>query len=95
MVADVLRLSRENTNVISFDVSVHEKRHATKICLSALSALIEAVGDIEGLHGDVDTVRPRLVRRELTPSEVLAKGPSTSLHRPFGASLICPCAMIK
>ncbi len=41
--ADVLRLSRENTNVISFDVSVHEKRQATKECLSALSALLAAV----------------------------------------------------
>ena len=40
---DVLRLSRENTNVISFDVSVHEKRQVTKACLSALSALLEAV----------------------------------------------------
>lgn len=37
--SEVLRLSRENTNVISFDVSVHEKRYATKECLSALSAL--------------------------------------------------------
>jgi hypothetical protein len=41
--ADVLRLSRENTNVISFDVSVHEKRQATKECLSALSALLAAI----------------------------------------------------
>ena len=41
--SDVLRLSRENTNVISFDVSVHEKRHVTKECLSALSALLAAV----------------------------------------------------
>ncbi len=40
---DVLRLSRENTNVISFDVSVHEKRRVTKECLAALSALEEAV----------------------------------------------------
>lgn len=39
----VLRLSRENTNVISFDVSVHEKRQVTKECLAALSALLEAV----------------------------------------------------
>jgi hypothetical protein len=40
---DVLRLSRENTNVISFDVSVHEKRLVTKQCLAALSALLDAV----------------------------------------------------
>lgn len=40
---DVLRLSRENTNVISFDVSVHEKRRVTKACVAALSALLEAV----------------------------------------------------
>jgi len=40
---DVLRLSRENTNVISFDVSVHEKRLVTKRCLAALSALVDAV----------------------------------------------------
>jgi len=37
--AVVLRLSRENSNVISFDVSVHEKQQATKACLHALSAL--------------------------------------------------------
>ncbi len=40
---DVLRLSRQNSNVISFDVSVHEKRQATKQCLAALSALLAAV----------------------------------------------------
>jgi hypothetical protein len=40
---DVLRLSRENTNVISFDVSVHEKRLATKECVAALAALQEVV----------------------------------------------------
>ena len=40
---EVLRLSRENSNVISFDVSIHEKRHATKECLSALSALSAAI----------------------------------------------------
>ncbi|MBI3782643.1 MAG: hypothetical protein HY270_04505 [Deltaproteobacteria bacterium] len=40
---DVLRLSRENSNVISFDVSVHEKRQVTKECLTALSALLEAL----------------------------------------------------
>lgn len=43
VLADVLRLSRENTNVISFEVSVHEKRHVTKDCLAALSALERAV----------------------------------------------------
>ncbi len=43
VLADVLRLSRENTNVISLDVSIHEKRQATKQCLSALSALSAAV----------------------------------------------------
>jgi FAD/FMN-containing dehydrogenase len=40
---EVLRLSRENANVISFDVSIHEKRHATKDCLAALSALLAAI----------------------------------------------------
>jgi hypothetical protein len=43
VVSEVLRLSRENTNVISFDVSIHEKRRATKDCLNALSALASAV----------------------------------------------------
>jgi len=43
MAVEVLRLSRENTNVISFDVSIHEKRHATKDCLAALSALLAAI----------------------------------------------------
>lgn len=41
--ADVLRLSRENTNVISFDVSIHEKHDKTKQCLAALTALLAAV----------------------------------------------------
>jgi len=43
VLAQVLHLSRENTNVISFDVSVHEKRLVTKECLAALAALLEAV----------------------------------------------------
>ncbi|HVN85741.1 MAG TPA: hypothetical protein VMW17_12940 [Candidatus Binatia bacterium] len=42
--AEIIRLSRQNSNVISFDVSVHEKRKATKDCLSALAALSAAVG---------------------------------------------------
>lgn len=41
--AEVVRLSRQNTNVISFDVSVHEKRHVTQDCLAALSALLATV----------------------------------------------------
>jgi len=40
---EALRLSRENSNVISFDVSVHEKRQVTKQCLAALSGLQEAL----------------------------------------------------
>ncbi|HSQ02704.1 MAG TPA: MCP four helix bundle domain-containing protein [Burkholderiales bacterium] len=43
LAADVVRLSRENSNVISTDVSVHEKRQATKACLAALAALSAAV----------------------------------------------------
>jgi hypothetical protein len=43
ILADVLRLSRENSNVISFDVSIHEKRLVTKKCLAALSELLAEV----------------------------------------------------
>lgn len=39
----MIRLSRLNTNVISFDVSVHEKRTATRACLDALAALRSAI----------------------------------------------------
>jgi hypothetical protein len=45
MEAEVIRLSRLNTNVISFDVSTHEKRTATQACLDALAALR---GSIQG-----------------------------------------------
>ena len=41
--AEVVKLSRENTNVRSFDVSVHEKRTAMRACLDALAALRDAV----------------------------------------------------
>ena len=41
--AEVIRLSRENSNVISFDVSTHEKRTATQACLDALAALRDSV----------------------------------------------------
>lgn len=43
IVDEVLKLSRENTNVRSFDVSVHEKRTVTRECLDALAALRTAV----------------------------------------------------
>jgi hypothetical protein len=42
-VAEVIRLSRLNTNVISFDVSTHEKRTATEVCLKALTDLRAAI----------------------------------------------------
>jgi len=41
--AEVVRLSRENTNVRSFDVSVHEKSAATRDCIAALAALRASV----------------------------------------------------
>jgi hypothetical protein len=41
--AEVIRLSRENSNVISFDVSTHEKRTATRACLDALADLRSAI----------------------------------------------------
>ncbi len=43
LAAEVIRFSRRNSNVISFDVSVHEKRQATKECLAALAALSAAI----------------------------------------------------
>jgi hypothetical protein len=43
MEAEVIRLSRLNTNVISFDVSTHEKRTATQACLDALAALRDSI----------------------------------------------------
>jgi Four helix bundle sensory module for signal transduction len=41
--AEVIRLSRLNTNVISVDVSIHEKRTATRACLDALADLRSAI----------------------------------------------------
>ena len=40
---EVIRLSRLNTNVISIDVSTHEKRAATRACLDALADLRSVV----------------------------------------------------
>jgi hypothetical protein len=42
--AEVLRLSRENTNVRSFALSVHEKSDASAACGEALRALAAGVG---------------------------------------------------
>ncbi len=41
--AEVIRLSRLNTNVKSVDVSIHEKRTATRACLDALGDLRSAI----------------------------------------------------
>ena len=41
--AEVVRLSRENTNVRSFDLSIHEKRTATERFRAALAALVDGV----------------------------------------------------
>jgi hypothetical protein len=41
--AEVIRLSRLNTNVVSVDVSLHEKRRATDASRSALAALLEEI----------------------------------------------------
>lgn len=41
--AQVIRLSRENSDVRSFEVSVNEKRKATRDCLQSLAALLDAV----------------------------------------------------
>jgi hypothetical protein len=40
---EVVRLSRENTNVRSFALSVHEKRDASQACEAALQALVTEV----------------------------------------------------
>jgi hypothetical protein len=40
---EVVKLSRDNSDVRSFDVSVHEKRAVTRHCLEALTALRTAV----------------------------------------------------
>jgi len=43
---EILRLSRLNTNVTSFDISVHEKRLVTRLCLEALADLRRAVESV-------------------------------------------------
>jgi hypothetical protein len=39
LTAEVIRLSRLNTNVVSVDVSLNEKRRVTETCLGALGTL--------------------------------------------------------
>jgi len=46
LTAEVVRLSRLNTNVLSFDLSVHEKRRATVAAESALARLLRDIQDI-------------------------------------------------
>ncbi len=46
LVAEVVRLSRLNTNVTSFDISVHEKRKVTVAALNALAALLTEVQNV-------------------------------------------------
>jgi hypothetical protein len=48
ILAEVLKLSRQNTNVHAFDVSLHEKRRVTNDCLSALAALLKTVESAQG-----------------------------------------------
>jgi hypothetical protein len=43
LTAEVIRLSRLNTNVVSLDVSLHEKRHALEACRTALNALLDEI----------------------------------------------------
>jgi len=43
LMADVIRLSRLNTNVVSVDVSLNEKRRVTEACRGALDALLREI----------------------------------------------------
>ena len=55
----ILALSRENTNVRSLDISLHEKRKITIACEEALSALEEAIDDARTLGAGRSAVRAR------------------------------------
>lgn len=44
--AEIIRLSRLNTNVLSFDLSVHQKRQAMIAAQNALAALLGAVKNV-------------------------------------------------
>lgn len=46
LVAEVIRLSRLNTNVVSVDVSLHEKRQVLEKCRAALQSLLEEIDSV-------------------------------------------------
>jgi hypothetical protein len=46
LTAQIFQLSRENSEVRSFDISVHEKREAAKEASAALKALVDKVHDV-------------------------------------------------
>jgi endonuclease YncB( thermonuclease family) len=48
----ILKLSRENTNVRSLSISLHEKRKVTALCQDALSALEKAIEDERPVRGE-------------------------------------------
>jgi hypothetical protein len=58
--SEILKLSRENTNVRSLAISLNEKRRAMDLCQDALSALEQAI-EQEFIAGAVDytPVKPR------------------------------------
>jgi hypothetical protein len=56
--AQILKLSRENTNVRSLSMSLHEKRKVTAVCQDALSALERAIAEERQVSGEPAT-KPR------------------------------------